>query len=152
MLENILCEMMLYSTLLKKCPYSDFILGRIFSHSDWIRRDNIMRENTDQNNSEYGHFFRSIAYVYRMNLAIWNSRKKRKKIRKQNKNPKKDIFFVKPQKIFKQNNIKLLDLHICVEEIFLLSRPYHFKFFKGCLPEILLGPLLNTSAHVFQRE
>ena len=21
-----------------------------------------------------------------------------------------------------------------------LSRPYHFKFFKGCLPQILLGP------------
>ena len=27
---------------------------------------------------------------------------------------------------------------------FLLSRPYHFKFFKGCLPQILLGPFLNT--------
>ena len=25
-----------------------------------------------------------------------------------------------------------------------LSRPYHFKFFKGCLPQILLGPFLNT--------
>ena len=25
-----------------------------------------------------------------------------------------------------------------------LSRPYHFKFFKGCPPQILLGPLLNT--------
>ena len=21
---------------------------------------------------------------------------------------------------------------------------YHFKFFKGCVPQILLGPLLNT--------
>ena len=26
----------------------------------------------------------------------------------------------------------------------LLSRPYPFKFFKGCLPQILLGLLLNT--------
>ena len=26
----------------------------------------------------------------------------------------------------------------------LLSRPYPFNFFKGCLPQILLGPLLNT--------
>ena len=25
-----------------------------------------------------------------------------------------------------------------------LGRPYHFKFFKGCLPQILLGSLLNT--------
>ena len=40
------------------------ILVRIFPHSDWIRRDMSispysvqMRENTDQNNSEYRHFF-----------------------------------------------------------------------------------------------
>ena len=36
---------------------------RIFSHLDRIRRDTEysvrMRENTDQNNSEYGHFLRS---------------------------------------------------------------------------------------------
>ena len=25
-----------------------------------------------------------------------------------------------------------------------LSRPYHFRFFKGCLAHILLGPFLNT--------
>ena len=39
------------------------ILVRIFPHSDWIRRDTQylvqMRENADQNNSEYGHFLRS---------------------------------------------------------------------------------------------
>ena len=29
-----------------------------------------------------------------------------------------------------------------------LSRPYSFKFFKGCLPQILLGPFLNTLTHV----
>ena len=29
-----------------------------------------------------------------------------------------------------------------------LSRPYHFKFFKGCLPQILLGPLFNTLSHI----
>ena len=33
------------------------ILVHIFPHSDWIRRD--IRENADQNNSEYGHFSRS---------------------------------------------------------------------------------------------
>ena len=31
----------------------------------------------------------------------------------------------------------------------LLSRPYPFKYFKGCLPQNLLGPLLNTSSHMF---
>ena len=29
-----------------------------------------------------------------------------------------------------------------------LSRPYYLKFFKGCLPQILLGPVLNTLTHM----
>ena len=29
-----------------------------------------------------------------------------------------------------------------------LSRPYHFKFFKGCLPQISLGPFLNTLSQI----
>ena len=29
-----------------------------------------------------------------------------------------------------------------------LSRPYPFKFFKGCLPQNLLSPLLNTLSHI----
>ena len=29
-----------------------------------------------------------------------------------------------------------------------LSRPYHFKFFKGCLPQISIGPFLNTLSHM----
>ena len=28
-----------------------------------------------------------------------------------------------------------------------LSRPYPFKFFKDCLPQILLAPFLNTLSH-----
>ena len=35
-----------------------------------------------------------------------------------------------------------------VEDIY-LSRPYSFKFFKVCLPQILLGLFLNTSSHIF---
>ena len=31
----------------------------------------------------------------------------------------------------------------------LLSRPYCVKFFKGCLPQLLLGPFLNTLSHLF---
>ena len=30
-----------------------------------------------------------------------------------------------------------------------VSRPYSFKFFKGCLPQILLGPFLNTLSHLY---
>ena len=28
------------------------------------------------------------------------------------------------------------------------SRPYHFKFFKGCLPQSSLDPFLNTLYHI----
>ena len=30
------------------------------------------------------------------------------------------------------------------------SRPYPFKFFKGCLPQVLLGPFLNALSHIKQ--
>ena len=33
-------------------------------------------------------------------------------------------------------------------EYLTLSRPDPFKFFKGCLPQILLGPILNTLSHL----
>ena len=33
-----------------------------------------------------------------------------------------------------------------------LGRAYQFKFFKGCLPQILLGPFLNTLSHLSIRE
>ena len=61
---------LLYTHFLHKCNFikaktgfwSKFILARIFQHSDWIRRDTKysvrMRENADQNNSEYGNFLR----------------------------------------------------------------------------------------------
>ena len=32
-----------------------------------------------------------------------------------------------------------------------LSRPYHFKIFKGCLPQITRGPLLNTLSHMVMK-
>ena len=31
---------------------------------------------------------------------------------------------------------------------FCLSKPYHFKFFKGCLPPFLLGPFWNTLSQI----
>ena len=50
------------------------IVVRILPHSDYTRREEIlpispylvrMRENTDQNNSEYGHFLRSEVFTNR---------------------------------------------------------------------------------------
>ena len=42
-----------------KVSFFGFVLVRIFPHSDWIRRDTPysvrIRENANQNNSEYGH-------------------------------------------------------------------------------------------------
>ena len=35
-------------------------------------------------------------------------------------------------------------------DVVCLSRPYHLKIFKGCLPQILLSPFLNTLTQVFQ--
>ena len=46
--------------------YSGPHFPRIFPHSDWIRRDTYsvrMRENADQNNSEYWQFFRCVYYT-----------------------------------------------------------------------------------------
>ena len=33
------------------------------------------------------------------------------------------------------------------EGIWSVMRLYLFKFFKGCLPQVLLGPFLNTLSH-----
>ena len=55
--------------------YSGPHFSRVFPHSDWIRRDNLYLsvfspnagnsgENTDQNNSEYGHFSSSLSNIY----------------------------------------------------------------------------------------
>ena len=30
-----------------------------------------------------------------------------------------------------------------------LRKPYQFNFFKGCLPQILLGAFLNTFSHMW---
>ena len=32
-----------------------------------------------------------------------------------------------------------------------LSRSHSFKFFKDCLPQILLGPFLNTLSHFMKQ-
>ena len=44
--------------VLRKCLHSELFWSVFFSHWDWIRRE-WMRENTDQNNCEYGNFLRN---------------------------------------------------------------------------------------------
>ena len=39
---------------------------------------------------------------------------------------------------FVEDSPKKLEVILC------LNKPYHLEFFKGCLPQILPGPLLNT--------
>ena len=57
--------------LCKKCPYSELFWSVFFTHSDWLRRNTMYHsvvnlnagkcgKNADQNNSEYGHFLRSV--------------------------------------------------------------------------------------------
>ena len=56
----------LYNALHKKCPYSEFSWSSFFrlwtEHKEIFRNSQYsvrMRENTDQKNSEFGHFLRS---------------------------------------------------------------------------------------------
>ena len=47
-----------YFSLRKKCPYSELFWSVFFPHSVRIRTE--CGKKTDQNNSEYGHFSRSV--------------------------------------------------------------------------------------------
>ena len=47
-----------------------------------------------------------------------------------------------PSKICGRQPLKIWSDMVC------LSRPYHFKIFEGCLPQILLGPFLNILAQI----
>ena len=46
--------------------------------------------------------------------------------------------------------VNKLQLVLCLLLMVILgpSRPYLFKFFKGCLPQILHGPFLNNLSHI----
>ena len=50
-------------------------------------------------------------------------------------------------KVFKSGPSKICGRQPLKKSV--LGRPYPFKFFKGCLPQILLGPLLNTLSQLF---
>ena len=64
-----------YYTAVKMSIFWVFLV-HIFPHSDWIRRDTDspfsvrIRENTDQSNSEYGHFLQCW-FLLRTNAYLW---------------------------------------------------------------------------------
>ena len=49
-----------------------------------------------------------------------------------------------PSKICARQPLKSLKLYGLLDMVWPYSRPYHFKFVKGCLPQVLLGLFLNT--------
>ena len=51
--------------------------------------------------------------------------------------------WVNGEKYSRMDQVKFVE-DILDECVVCWGRPYHFKFFKGCLPQILLGPFLNT--------
>ena len=53
-------------------------------------------------------------------------------------------------KVFKNGPIKICGRRLSKiwSDMVYLSRRYHFKFFKGCLPQNFLGPFLNTLTHI----
>ena len=60
---------------------------------------------------------------------------------------------VKWDKVFKNGPSKIFGRQPLQKrrDMVFLSRPYSFKFFKGCLPQILLGLFLNTLSQIIVR-
>ena len=52
------------------------------------------------------------------------------------------VFKNGPNEVCERQHLKHLNDMVC------LSRPYHFKFFKDCLPQVLFALFLNTLSHI----
>ena len=50
----------------------------------------------------------------------------------------------------RMDQVKFVEDSLKKSEVVCLGRPYYFKFFIGCLSQILLGPFLNTLSHINQ--
>ena len=53
--------------------------------------------------------------------------------------------------VFENESIKICGSQPLKNDMVYLSRPYIFNFFKGCLPQILLGPFLNFLSHLYAK-
>ena len=115
-------------SLLKKCPYSELfwsVFSRIRTEYGEIRSVSLysvrMRKNTDQNNSEYGHFSGSVYFCFDLFFhEICHSDPVCSVIRNQwNCTYEKDVRLYKPYEwnIFRHTKIKVL------------SPFYHKKYF-----------------------
>ena len=61
-----------------------------------------------------------------------------------------NIYWIIWDKVFKNRQSKICGRQLLKiwRNMVCLSRPYPFKLFKGCFPQILLGPLFHTLSHV----
>ena len=57
--------------------------------------------------------------------------------------------FCSKKKEKKKKNSRQRLIVACTMHVVCISRPYHFKFFRGCLPQIFLGPFLNTLTQIY---
>ena len=155
----------------KVSKYGDFLV-RIFPYSDWIKRFTRkspysvqIRENKDQKISVFRHFSRSVYFSNTQILYLKIYSLLVVKFWIILYFPNTQIFFLKiyslptqdlglykkiiQYRYFVMNFAKIfrtLFLQNIFEWLF-LQIPYHFKLFKGCLPQVLLGPFLNTLTH-----
>ena len=58
------------------------------------------------------------------------------------------VFKGEPSKICGRQPFKTLRRYSLLRQTISLDRPYHFKFFKGCFSQVLLGLFLNTLIHL----
>ena len=74
-LYSVNCFLLMKTGTAWKMSEFGVFLVRIFPHSDWILCISPysirMRENTDQNNSEYEHFLRSVVNSFALQIVLW---------------------------------------------------------------------------------
>ena len=66
------------------------------------------------------------------------------------KNEGSPLFELYGAKYSRMNQVKFVEDSLQKIWSDMVCRPYHFKIFEGCLPQILLGPFLNTLSHIGQ--
>ena len=59
------------------------------------------------------------------------------------------VFKGEPSKICGRQPFKNLGRYSLLRQTVSLDRQYHFKFFKGRFPQVLLGLFLNTLIHMY---
>ena len=138
-------------SLREKCPYSECfwsVFSRIRTEYGEIRSISFysvwMRENTDQENSEYRNFSRTelLILIWKLvivSLAITLLQFSGRKWQLYHK----FYLMALSKKIWFWGVTYIIWSSRCSGEIYFASRPNPFKDFRGGLPQILLGPFLQ---------